>query len=80
MIALEVENMTCGSCATSVTRALHSLDPAAKVTVDLSQQRVHIDGTRPPGDYSRALDAAGFPARTSTAARDRATGCCGGCS
>ncbi|WP_375262681.1 heavy-metal-associated domain-containing protein [Palleronia sp.] len=41
----EVEGMTCGHCERAVTRAVHSVDPAAKVTVDRSAGRA--TSTRP---------------------------------
>src|SRR4051812_17047099 len=40
-----VEGMSCGHCINAVTQAIHSLDPAADVNVDLGSKhvRVHSD-------------------------------------
>jgi len=40
MITFEVNDMTCGHCVSSITRAVKALDPAAKVQIDLAAHRV----------------------------------------
>jgi len=39
----QIDNMTCGGCANSVTKAIHSVDPQAKVEIDLPQKRVTVE-------------------------------------
>ena len=80
MIELQVQNMTCGGCAASVTRAVKSLDPAAKVTVDLGKAHVSIEGSRDAAEYGRVLAEAGYPAMVpaAKAAAPRSRGCCCG--
>jgi copper chaperone CopZ len=34
----QIDNMTCGGCARSVTKAIHSVDPHAKVDIDLPRR------------------------------------------
>lgn len=43
MIAFEVNDMTCGHCVSTITRAVKSADQAAAVRVDLARHRVEID-------------------------------------
>ncbi len=57
-----IQNMTCGGCARSVTRAIQSLDPAANVAADLPSRIVRVTSEQPQAEIERALAAAGFPA------------------
>jgi len=43
VIALEVNDMTCGHCARTITKAVNATDRNAKVTIDLSQHVVTIE-------------------------------------
>ena len=82
MIELDVKNMTCGHCVRAVSGAVDSVDPAAKVQVDLARGRVFIDGQRPAAELIDALQAAGYPsvvadALAPVASAKRTSGCCG---
>jgi len=46
MIAFEVQDMTCGHCARTITQAVQALDPAAKVQIDLATHRVAIEAAQ----------------------------------
>lgn len=46
MIAFEVNDMTCGHCASTITKAVMATDRAAKVEIDLGRHLVRIQ----PGD------------------------------
>jgi len=68
-IELQVNGMTCGSCAASVTRALQQVPGVTAVDVDLpgGLVRVQADGEAPmrpavTGALVAALAAAGYPA------------------
>jgi copper chaperone len=37
-----IENMTCGGCARSVTKAIQSVDPAAEVAADPASHKVEV--------------------------------------
>jgi copper chaperone len=50
-----VEGMSCSHCVNAVTAAVHALDPAADVMVDLGTKRVRIDS-----DVDRFLLAQGL--------------------
>lgn len=57
-----IENMTCGGCARSVTRAIQKLDPGAEVQIDVEGRLVEVRSGKAPGDFAEALAAVGFPA------------------
>ncbi|HYD58235.1 MAG TPA: heavy-metal-associated domain-containing protein [Burkholderiales bacterium] len=62
MIELTVNDMTCGGCVNSVTKAVKALDSSADVRVDLATKRVSVDGKLSEQDVISALDAAGYEA------------------
>ena len=43
MISFQVNDMTCGHCVSSITKAVKALDSGAKVQVDLASHRVEIE-------------------------------------
>lgn len=43
---LRIENMTCGGCARSVTKAIQSIDPAAKVETNPAIRSVKVERPR----------------------------------
>jgi copper chaperone len=43
MISFEVQDMTCGHCASTITKAVQATDQAAQVHIDLSAHRVDIE-------------------------------------
>lgn len=43
MIAFEVNDMTCGHCAGTITQALKAADRDAKVHIDLATHRVQVE-------------------------------------
>lgn len=57
---LIVEGMSCGHCVRAVTRAVESLDPGAKVEVDLGTGRVRVEGTPSEAAVRGAIEAAGY--------------------
>jgi copper chaperone len=59
---LRIENMTCGGCARSVTKAIQSIDPAAKVETNPAERAVKVETSAPPAAILQALDEAGFAA------------------
>jgi copper chaperone len=58
-----IENMTCGGCARSVTKAVESVDPKARINADPVTKTVtsRILGVA-TDSFSRALADAGYPA------------------
>lgn len=64
MQEFEVSGMTCAHCVRAVTEAIHGVDAAAQVAVDLDSGRVTVrDGTASPEQVAQALAAEGYSAR-----------------
>jgi len=59
---LKIENMTCGGCARAVTRAIESIDAAAKVEINPTARTVKIDTSASRAAFLEVLDKAGYPA------------------
>lgn len=62
MITLNVPEMSCGHCKATVEKAVAGVDPAAKVSVDLTKRSVGVTSTRSVADLIAALKGAGFVA------------------
>ncbi|MCX2696450.1 MULTISPECIES: heavy-metal-associated domain-containing protein [Ochrobactrum] len=62
MVTFSIPTMKCGGCAKSVTSALHEVDQAAKVTVDLDKKEITLDSVASEQQVLDALKAAGYPA------------------
>ena len=45
MQSFRVDDMTCGRCASTITKAVRSVDSGAQVEVDLRQHLVRIEAT-----------------------------------
>ena len=61
MHTYRVDDMTCGHCVRSITRAVHAVDPEAQVRIELARQRVHIESKAAhPFALSRAIREAGY--------------------
>jgi copper chaperone len=59
-----IENMTCGGCVRSVTRAIHSVDPDARVEADPALRTVRVESNALETDILRVLEGIGYPAAT----------------
>lgn len=59
----QIDNMTCGGCARNVTKAIHSVDPQAKVDIDLTLKRVKVASGAGEAAIAAALDDVGYPPR-----------------
>ncbi|SHI35561.1 heavy-metal-associated domain-containing protein [Wenxinia saemankumensis] len=62
MLNLHVTGMTCGHCEAAVTRAIHSVDPLAEVTVNRAAERVTVDSPADPEAVRRAIEDEGYGA------------------
>ena len=43
MIAFRVDDMTCGHCVSTITKALKVVDKDAAVRIDLGQHRIEVE-------------------------------------
>jgi len=55
-----IENMTCGGCVRSVTKAIQSVDPVAQVNADLATHKVDVTTTAPRAKLEAVLADVGF--------------------
>jgi len=61
MYELTVADMTCKHCVGRVTAAVHAVDPAATVNIDLASGKVRIDSALEVAPLAAAIDSAGYP-------------------
>lgn len=59
---LRIENMTCGGCAKSVTKAIQTVDPNARVETNPEARTVKVETTASFAALQQVLDEAGYPA------------------
>ena len=45
MLAFEVNDMTCGHCASTITKAVQQAAPGAAVNIDIEQHLVRVDAS-----------------------------------
>jgi len=60
MIEFAVNDMTCGHCVSSVTKAVKEADAAARCEIDLGTKRVRITSEQPGEAFRAAIEEAGF--------------------
>lgn len=57
----QIQDMTCGGCATRVTKTVQALDAAATVEADVAAKVVTIQSTVSQAEIVLALTEAGYP-------------------
>ena len=83
MITFEVNDMTCGHCVSTITKAIKATDRNAKVTIDLAQHLVMVEPTEADAqELNDAITDVGYTpvpvqAATVVAQPVKAGGCCG---
>ncbi len=55
-----VTGMTCGHCEQAVTRAVHSVDPQARVHIDRAFNQVQVESAQPHHAIASAIAEAGY--------------------
>ena len=60
MIEISVNDMTCGHCASTITRAVKEVDAAARCEIDLAAKTVRIESDKPAADFTAAIEEAGY--------------------
>lgn len=58
---LTIEAMHCPACARRVTTAIHAVEPAAQVDIDVPARRVRLAGEADIAAIRQALAEAGYP-------------------
>lgn len=83
MVTFEVNDMTCGHCVSSITKAVQSVDQGAEVLIDLASHRVQIEPKQAKAfELAQAIKEAGYtPVETTStpvapAATAPRSGCC----
>ncbi|MCB2008987.1 MAG: heavy-metal-associated domain-containing protein [Burkholderiaceae bacterium] len=61
MIEFKVEDMSCGHCASVITKTVKELDAKATIDVDLASKTVRIESSEDRAVLAQALDEAGYP-------------------
>ena len=60
MIEFTVNDMTCGHCASTITRAVKEVDAAARCEIDLGAKKVRIESRADAAELQAAIDDAGY--------------------
>jgi copper chaperone len=60
MLRYQVKGMSCGHCVKAITSAIHDVDPAAKVDIDLQAKDVAIETTASSESVIKAIEDAGY--------------------
>lgn len=66
MTRFEIPAMTCGHCVKTITQAVQSIDPDARVQADLATHSMVVTSTANTARLSATIAAAGY-ANTATA-------------
>ena len=60
MIIWNIPTMSCGHCASVITRTVKAADPAATIEIDLATHQVQLDTQADPDKLRAALAAEGY--------------------
>lgn len=64
MLKLRVPDMSCGHCAGTIEKAVKSVDPAARVTIDIGSATVAVDSTAGDEAICEIIRSAGYDSQT----------------
>ncbi|MFN0163573.1 MAG: heavy-metal-associated domain-containing protein [Burkholderiales bacterium] len=67
MITFQVNDMTCGHCVATITKAVKALDGAAQVATDLASHKVSVESSAAPASLEAAIREAGYTPQPATA-------------
>jgi copper chaperone len=60
MIEFTVNDMTCGHCASTITRAVKEVDAASRCEIDLGAHKVRIQSSHGAEEFRAAIEEAGY--------------------
>lgn len=63
MVTFQVNDMTCGHCASTISRAIAGVDSAARLDIRIQQKLVRISSTAPAAELAQAIQDAGYTPR-----------------
>ncbi|PJZ30979.1 heavy-metal-associated domain-containing protein [Leptospira kmetyi] len=66
MMEFQVENMTCGSCANVISKAIQTIDPNVQINVDVAKQIVRVESGRSEKELANLIEECGYPVSKST--------------
>ncbi len=61
MQTFKVEEMSCGHCVSTVTKAVQSIDPQARVDADLTTGTVTVESSASHTQLAAIIEKAGYP-------------------
>lgn len=61
MIEFTINDMSCGHCASVITKTVKALDSEARVDIDLAHKKVMVESTEDRAEIAAALTEAGYP-------------------
>lgn len=85
MVTFQVNDMTCGHCASTISRAIADVDRAARLDIRIDQKLVRVSSTAPAAELAEAIRDAGYTPReiadapVQAAAAPAKSGCGCGC-
>ena len=59
----EVEDIHCDGCAQRITKAIHEVQPGARVRIDIPDGVVEVDEVADQAAIARAIEDAGYAVR-----------------
>jgi copper chaperone len=60
MVEFDVQDMTCGHCAATITDAVKTVDPTGRCEIDLAARRVKVESAFSAERIAAAIAKAGF--------------------
>ena len=60
MVQFSVPDMTCGHCASTITKAVRSEDPRARVEISLGEHLVKVQSELPEDEIAQCIAEAGY--------------------
>ncbi len=61
MIEFTLKDMSCGHCASVITKTVKALDSEAKVNIDLAHKKLSVESSEDRATLAEALTEAGYP-------------------
>jgi len=63
MTTFQVDDMNCRHCTSTIEKAIHEVDPGARVACDLGTKEVNVEGALDADAFAAAIREAGYEPR-----------------